>query len=585
MALGSPSLWATLGISATRDSREIRRAYARRLKALNAEDDPDAFQILRAAYERAMAIAGAPAGIKAEALEPPIVVADEDAFAPFAPESNLPAPGPVGVANEEEAELAKLRQRLTELVSDAETAPRDVLEVFEALIRSTALESIELRERTERWLAGFMVEAGEHADVLIEPAIAAFGWDTTQLSEHQLGVTVVARREDIRFIEQLRAPHHKHADAWLALTRPLTRLRRVLYRCTLGLPGSVRALLELIDHQRPGVTACCNEEAVAWWRRMVSQPNFGPGFVWSTVGGILYGTIGLGVTGVFGPPSYVTLLAALAVSLAVAPALAVAALFALVRPRSRWRADSWRPKPVWLACGWAGLAPLLLAGEGLPVSAPALVGLSLVAAAGTGWAWVTADPDGKAKWWIRLFLVPVPITPAIARALAAVPVLMSTIAVPDRNVNVFSALALIGLYAVGGGTLQNAWSWRPSPRLRGSTFAIMAIIAAVTPLGLWWISGSPAFALAALGWIQALYLASLVACSGMRGPLRTARTIWLWLAWLIGIGFSSADGDQGQAQLHLLWLGTWLVGAAAIGAVGMLHQERGPIRAAFARAA
>lgn len=51
------NIWQELGIAATRERGEIRRAYAQRLKKVHPEEDPAGFQRLRQAYELALQLA------------------------------------------------------------------------------------------------------------------------------------------------------------------------------------------------------------------------------------------------------------------------------------------------------------------------------------------------------------------------------------------------------------------------------------------------------------------------------------------------------------------------------------------------
>ena len=56
-------MWQELGIAPTSDARAIRRAYAQRLREAHPDRDPQAFQRLRIAFERALAWAERSAGV------------------------------------------------------------------------------------------------------------------------------------------------------------------------------------------------------------------------------------------------------------------------------------------------------------------------------------------------------------------------------------------------------------------------------------------------------------------------------------------------------------------------------------------
>ncbi len=57
-------MWGELGIEPTADATVIRRAYAQRLRAIDPDRDPAAFQRLREAYEAALSSSARDTGRK-----------------------------------------------------------------------------------------------------------------------------------------------------------------------------------------------------------------------------------------------------------------------------------------------------------------------------------------------------------------------------------------------------------------------------------------------------------------------------------------------------------------------------------------
>lgn len=78
----SMNIWDLLGLQPTQDIREIRRAYAKKVKTVHSEENPDGFQLLRTAYEQALSLAKKPGQARLEPETPLSPVERGDASPP-----------------------------------------------------------------------------------------------------------------------------------------------------------------------------------------------------------------------------------------------------------------------------------------------------------------------------------------------------------------------------------------------------------------------------------------------------------------------------------------------------------------------
>jgi len=143
-------------------------------------------------------------------------------------------------------------------------------------VKEAEAGDVEAHQRVEAWLADLLVEAWPRSAPLLEPAVAAFGWDKEygKLDERPAIAFLNARLRGLRFVDDVRAPGHRLGRAW----RELTRTGQ--YRNPFVSRREVQELLQVVrghfpeleDHFSPALVDRW-ERARSWWhlftRRMV----------------------------------------------------------------------------------------------------------------------------------------------------------------------------------------------------------------------------------------------------------------------------------------------------------------------------
>jgi len=172
MSASVSTAWDVLGIAATGDEREIKRAYARLLKTNRPDDDPDAFQALRDNYELALRLAAHLRDTPAREPQLPQVRPQPEAPQPNPPrdiESDVETAARGGLA----ADPARTAETLW-LAFAAAPLPNPRTKLH-ALAASEALLSIAAREAFESTALRYCAQV-HCADEVRMAAFAHFGW-------------------------------------------------------------------------------------------------------------------------------------------------------------------------------------------------------------------------------------------------------------------------------------------------------------------------------------------------------------------------------------------------------------------------
>lgn len=160
MSAEQPGYWERLGLGPTADEREIRRAYARRLKSLGRLDS-EAFELLRRDFEAALA-AAAVASEAAASADPASAAQDAP---PETPASPADAEVQISPAAEERRRLAA--------IFEAEGEEAALTALREVLAQDLGLAG---RQRLEKELAEWLAGLEQTPLALVEPLNETFGW-------------------------------------------------------------------------------------------------------------------------------------------------------------------------------------------------------------------------------------------------------------------------------------------------------------------------------------------------------------------------------------------------------------------------
>jgi hypothetical protein len=363
--------WDVLEIAPTHDRDEIRRAYTRKLKSTNPEDDAEAFQALRAAYEAALRHASGRASPRRRRLETP---ADRGPPRPAPPPDAAPARSGDG--------LGPRFVELLALLGKPETSSVDLSAAFTRLCEAPELLDVTTRLEFEVSLAEALLANTPRSNELIEHAARVFGWGSNAIGRPPAIERANRCLNAIRFLGELRSGTHALSDAYRALTEPPRPilLRTRIYRDALD--RRVKRLLHFFRVELASARPYAHPDAMKWWGDYLAKPHLSQTLLASLV------LVPVAAAAVAATIDGGRVLAASSSAFTIVAGVAAFKLFAMDRGRL-WIRLRWPFQiPLGLRLGWAPAGVAFALAAGAATSSVSLQRLFALLTASTAlWAW------------------------------------------------------------------------------------------------------------------------------------------------------------------------------------------------------
>ncbi len=159
-------MWKALGIDPTDDTREVRAAYARQLRAIDPERDPAAFIALRTAYELALSRA-------AHSRTPPRC----DGEVPESSEQHSPTAAFQPPTPPDWLTDVRMIDRLVDGDLSREAIFDDVQQHLRRILTHPDMLEIDHAAQMEQWAAHRILSGLPRTNALIGPCVDFFRWD------------------------------------------------------------------------------------------------------------------------------------------------------------------------------------------------------------------------------------------------------------------------------------------------------------------------------------------------------------------------------------------------------------------------